>query len=286
MSLESNNIKFITNNNIEMLWELIVDMIDKNVKTNGNISYYRQNFISKAKSFYEREKYTRQDIMEMNKMFMSENVEYFKNLYKEIENSNKKEYITIEELHDERLNLFEKSLENRKNEFNNLINPPIPKKPIFEENYSIEKINNEKMQNTINKMLIERNFESNNLLKKSEKENNEYEYVNQVKPKFIKIGEEVDLNIENGKKKISWGKNKEYSSNEIELNIEEKNNKQNIFSKLKKKENTIGAIYNDDLIIEIKEKMYNLEDKMNEIIELLKNKNEINKKQKYKDKDI
>lgn len=326
-----NNLEFITNDNIEMLWELILDEIGNNVKTNEQMSNYRAFFINQAKHFFEREKSKKQNIMEMNKMFMSENIDKFQNTHKQIQEkefqnkkqqqNNLKEFLTIEDLHSERLNQFEQSLEHKQVEFKNMMSIPVPKLPNFKEDVKLEKINSTEMQNVIAKTMSERKFEMDNiknLIKNNSNNKNEknieddkpqYQYANQIKPKFIKIGEEVELDSLQKKKQITWGKNQEYS-NEVSLEIKEinknaetnPNTNKNFFSKFKKKvENNESNIidstsiqkeeYNTIIEIqEMREKISSLEEKINELIALFKNKIEIDLKQnftnKYKDKDI
>jgi hypothetical protein len=341
-----NNLEFITNDNIEMLWDLILDTIGSNVKTNEQLSVSRGFFINQAKHFFEKEKYLKQNVMDMNKKFIAENIQNFQNLNKQIQekelqnrkqqnmsnlnNGNViKEFLTIEDLHTERLNQFEQSLEHKQKEFQNMINVPIPKMPNFKEDISKNKINTTEMQDVIAKTISERNFEFDNIKKtindntltnkvKSHDNNNDnnnsssqYQYANQIKPKFIKIGEELDLNKldpSHIKKQITWGKNQEYS-NEISLEIKEikSNASPNIFSKLKKKVENNHFNYDSNALLDstpiysednnpmmeiqiMKEKLSSLENRMNELIDLFKNKIELNAKQnyinKYKDKDI
>lgn len=326
-----NNLEFITNDNIEMLWDLILDEIGNNVKTNDQLSTYRAFFINQAKHFFEREKSKKQNIMEMNKMFMSENIDKFQNTHKQIQEkefqnkkqqqNNLKEFLTIEDLHSERLNQFEQSLEHKQVEFKNMMSIPVPKIPNFKEDIKVEKINSTEMQNVITKTMSERKFEMDNiknLIKNNSNNKNEknieddkpqYQYANQITPKFIKIGEEVELDSLQKKKQITWGKNQEYS-NEVSLEIKEinknaitnPNTNKNFFSKFKKKvENNESNIvdstsiqkeeYNTIIEIqEMKEKISSLEEKINELVTLFKNKIEIDLKQnftnKYKYKDI
>ena len=327
-----NNLEFITNDNIEMLWDLILDEIGNNVKTNEQMSNYRAFFINQAKHFFEKEKSKKQNIMEMNKMFMSENIDKFQNVHKQIQEkevqnkkqqqNNLKEFLTIEDLHSERLNQFEQSLEHKQVEFKNMMSIPVPKIPNFKEDIKIEKINSAEMQNVIAKTMSERKFEmdniknliknnsnsSNNKNNKNEKniedDKPHYQYANQITPKFIKIGEEVELDSLQKKKQITWGKNQEYS-NEVSLDIKEINTNTTFFSKFKRKvennkSNDIDSTsiqkeeYNTIIEIkeiqEMREKISSLEEKINELITLFKNKIEIDLKKnftiKYKDKDI
>jgi hypothetical protein len=73
--------------------------------------------------------------MEMNKMFMTENIQHFQILNKQMqekelqnrkqEQNNSKEFLTIEDLHTERLNQFEQSLEHKQIEFRNMMSIPV-----------------------------------------------------------------------------------------------------------------------------------------------------------------
>jgi hypothetical protein len=319
-----------------MLWELTLDEIGNNINTNEQMSNYRAFFINQAKHFFEREKSKKQNIMEMNKMFMSENIDKFQNVHKQIQEkelqnkkqNNLKEFLTIEDLHSDRLNQFEQSLEHKQVEFKNMMSIPIPKLPNFKEDIKLEKINSTEMQNVIAKTMSERKFEMDNiknLIKNNSNNSNnsnnknekniedgkpQYQYANQITPKFIKIGEEVELDSLQKKKQITWGKNQEYS-NEVSLEIKEinknkntnPNTNKNFFSKFKKRvennesNNIIDStsIQNEEHntiieITEMKEKISSLEEKINELIALFKNKIEIDLKQnftnKYKYKDI
>ena len=55
------NIDFITSENIEMLWEIILDDIKDRLQTQEQISSARGFFINKAKTFFEREKTVKQN---------------------------------------------------------------------------------------------------------------------------------------------------------------------------------------------------------------------------------
>ena len=122
-----------------------------------------------------------------------------------------------------------------------------------------------------------------------EEKQKQYQY-NQPAPKFIQIGEELPV-LPVVKKQISWGENQEYdtfiNTSEIQLEINEissrrsEDNNPNIFSRLKQvkevsslKEEEIDEIKNEIKVMG--NKIFNLEDKMNQILELLKNKIELN----------
>jgi len=309
------NIEFITNENIEMLWEIILDDIPQNLKVVEKIPNLRSMFINHATSFYDRENKSSQKLIELNKKFIN----YFMQILQK-ENqpnqtatiSNKKQLFTAEDIHTERLTAFERGLEEKKNDFMNSMRVPVPEKPKFDDN-DLDKPIGSAMGELIARTLAQRNFEIEELYKTTNKEDVEkwlkpaetsvnsekmqqnqesnfkmeekkkqYEYKNQVAPKFIQIGEELPTKPISSKKQISWGENKEYEANEITLEVKEIHSEtSNIFSKLKYINNldsdlsrvTVPTIH--DLrpeIIAINERMSLLESKMDKILSHIENK--------------
>jgi hypothetical protein len=72
------NIDFITTENIEMLWEIILDDIKGRLKSQEQVSNARGFFINQAKTFFEREKIMKQNLMQMNKKFIEQIMMSFK----------------------------------------------------------------------------------------------------------------------------------------------------------------------------------------------------------------
>jgi hypothetical protein len=312
MAAKNINIDFITTENIEMIWEIIFDDIKDGLKSQEQISKSRSIFINDARLFFEREKNLQQNLMQMNKKFISEFMKKFNNLQMQPmrmqrKDDNKPILFKSEDIQAERLNAFEKGLAEKKNDFMNAMSIPIPETPKFSDIKLDEPIGSA-MGELIARTLAQRNFEIEELHKSSNKDDvdrwlkptetsikndkvqqkqqndiqieekqKQYQYKHQTTPKFIQIGDELPTN----KKQISWGKNKEYEFNEINLEVKEIENKEhindnkifgsNIFSKLK--------YVNDDnvkqnLDIEsICDRLSNVENKITEILYLLKNKN-------------
>ena len=52
---------FISNENVELIWEIIIDTDMIKSKQNINVSQMRQYFIEKTKMFYDNEKNTYQN---------------------------------------------------------------------------------------------------------------------------------------------------------------------------------------------------------------------------------
>jgi hypothetical protein len=119
-----NKSDFILNDNIELLWELIVDT--DIVKMNFNyIEKIKETFNSILPIFYDREKNNSADLMTLNKMFISVIINKIKGeFFKE------KEIVTSKDIKNERINKFDTELMKQKSDFdshNTIKVPPAPK---------------------------------------------------------------------------------------------------------------------------------------------------------------
>jgi hypothetical protein len=304
MTAKQINIDFITSENIEMIWDIVLDDIQQSLKFQEQFAHARGFFINQARLFFEREKNNQQNLMEMNKKFITLIMNSFNTQKRPVNNPpQSKQLFKAEDIQAERLNAFERGLANKKNDFISAMSVPVPETPRFSDNTTEEPIGSA-MGELIARTLAQRNFETETFNKTSNKEHVEkwlkpaetsvkvekvqknqqstlqieekqkqYQY-NQPAPKFIQIGEELPLAPSN-KKQISWGENQEYEVNEISLEINEIS--PNIFSRLKqiKEENHETVEIKKDMR-NLKDKIFNLEDKMNKILEMLKYKIELN----------
>jgi hypothetical protein len=313
------NIDFIITENIEMIWEIVLDDIKPRLKSQEQFTQARGFFINQARLFFEREKNAQQNLMEMNKKFISLIMNSFNPQQQSANNPpQSKQLFKAEDIQAERLNAFERGLADKKNDFMSAMSVPVPEMPRFSDNATDEPIGGA-MGELIARTLAQRNFDVESIHKATNKEDVEkwlkpaetsvkmekvqqnqqsatqleekqkqYQY-NQPAPKFIQIGEELPV-LPLGKKQISWGENQEYdtfiNTSEIKLEINEissrrsEDNNPNIFSRLKQIKEVSSL--KEEETIEIKneikvmgEKIFNLEDKMNQILELLKNKIEL-----------
>jgi hypothetical protein len=247
------NIDFITTENIEMLWEIILDDIKERLKSQEQASHARGFFINQARAFFEREKTVKQNLMQMNKKFIGEIMTSFKQSQQsqqqfqpqKINISNKEPTnFTIEDLHSERLSTFEKSLSEKKNDFMSAMSVPIPEAPKFSDaeldkpigsamdeliartlaqrNFEIENIHKSANKNEVEKWLkpaetsvkSEKIQENENSKLKMEQKQTQYQYVHQQTPKLINIGPPLDKS----EKTVTWGQNSEYDYPSIDLN--------------------------------------------------------------------
>jgi hypothetical protein len=305
MSSRQVNIDFITTENIEMIWEIVLDDIKPRLNSQEQFTNARGFFINQARLFFEREKNVPQNLMEMNKKFISLIMNSFNSQPQQRQMPQQaptKQLFKAEDIQAERLSAFEKGLAEKKNDFMNLMTVPVPEAPKFSDSSRDEPIGGA-MGELIARTLAQRNFDVETIHKTTNKEDVEkwlkpaetsvkvekvqqkqqnasqleekqkqYQY-NQSTPKFIQIGEELPV-APSTKKQISWGENQEYEVDEISLEINEiSSGTPNIFSRLKQiKEENLETVELKKEIKNMGEKIVNLEDKMDKILELLKNK--------------
>jgi len=283
---------FLTKQNVDLLWEVIIDDDLFKNKPKELINQIGSIFRQNLRGFNEAEKINSSNLMSMNKRFIGLILNHSRSII--ISNKNpttvqkQKELITSTDLQTERMSQFEKDLSQRQTEFTNAMSLPVPPVPKFSDNKLDDPIG--EMELEIKKVLEQRNYDieqvSKNLNKsnadswlkpqetslKSEKitpqnkvnlNNNSSSSSNSLK--YIKID---NTNIENTiikndiidlsqKKHISW------EDDNINLQFFEEENKvieDDIFKKLKKIEPQTDVSSN--MNININDRMDILEDKL------------------------
>lgn len=145
-----NKSDFILNDNIELLWELIVDT--DIVKMNFNyIEKIKETFNSILPIFYDREKNNSVDLMTLNKMFISVIINKIKGeFFKE------KGIVTSKDIKNERINKFDTELMKQKNDFDSHNTIKVPPAPKFN-----DKLDDplEDMELIIKQTIAQRNFD-------------------------------------------------------------------------------------------------------------------------------
>lgn len=214
---------FLDNDNVQMLWEVIID--DPTVAQNTTT---QQVFTRIVPEFYEREKFKYKNLMEMNKQFISVLVD----LLSSQDNKNKQQQqpskpkITFEELQQERVSQFENALNIKQQEFTQAMALPLPPTPIFTDSQKDEPLT--EMEKIIQQTIAERNLEMEKIQKelsraqgtvqhgdswlkgqstsiKEQKEQEKQEALNSINaPKTIQIGKEI--------KEVTWGETTEISN--------------------------------------------------------------------------
>ena len=279
---------FLTKQNVDLLWEVIIDDDLFKNKPKELINQIGSIFTQNLRGFNEAEKNNSNTLMSMNKRFIGLILNHSRSIIISNKNTIKsKELITSTDLQTERISQFEKDLSKKQTEFTSAMSlqvPPVPKfsdnnldepmgemelaikKAMEQRNYDIEQVNK-----TLNKSNADSWLKPQETSVKSEKivplKNQKTDYIQnshvQNSLKYIKIDENIENTIIkkdiidlNQKKHISW------EDENINLQIvekEEENNiiENNIFKKLKK----INPETDDST--NINSRMNILEDKLN-----------------------
>jgi len=162
--------EFLSKKNVELIWDVLID--EDVIKNNSNnVLQEINNKINQIiLKFYENEKQTTNNLMELNKKFITIIINYVnKNFPKHshlqpiqlqpIQKQNQnygKEAITFEDLQTQRLSDFDKQLEKKQQEFTNAITLQLPEKPNFSDNID-EPITEIELE--VKKIVAQRNYD-------------------------------------------------------------------------------------------------------------------------------
>jgi len=172
------NKDFLTQDNINMLWDVICDEYIVKNHSKDSINKVSQVFSSNINGFYEVEKNKTRNIMDLNKKYIMLMLDYinknfavktnYQETYKINENNQsinvvqannilKKENYTHQEVQNERMDKFDKDLKLRQQEFENMINIQVPPAPDFKDNFKEAPIN--EMDKILKEMTAQRNYD-------------------------------------------------------------------------------------------------------------------------------
>jgi hypothetical protein len=293
--------KFLDNQNVKILWDLIIDIDIVKTQSNEFKEYIFQIFKNNITQFYEVEKNNCPILVDMNKKYIMLMLDFIKktismennkNIHTQKHYSNNvintptqknkikihdinetntnelKELVTFEDIQNDKRSQFDKDLSKYQAEFTSAMTLPTPTVPDFTDNIKETPIN--EMEKAIQEITSQRNYDI-------EQINKSYHSTSDVntwlKPQETSIkSEKLPLS----KKNVSWGENEiqnmtltldELPLNEMVLN----ENDNNIFKKLKsiKKENIDDTFkernVNETNGIEKEDKMQYLEDEIKKI---------------------
>jgi hypothetical protein len=305
--------QFVQNDNIEMLWDVISDE-DIFKYLSQNIQYnIQQLFISNVKSFYENEKTTTNTLKDLNKKYILLILNHIKTTYpykptkiKIHDEENKQnqlnpinpmnpmnpmninsqnEFITFEEIQNDRQNKFDKEYNKKQQEFENSMTIQKPPVPEFSDKDSDGPI--KEMDKIIEQMQKQRNYEIEefNRTYNSNVQTNNWLTPQETSLKNEKLNFDDNANDKNAnnnnKKTVSFDNNDKINIYEtpetniqdnIHIQIHNDEEDMNIFSKLKMKTmdtNTTTEHKKEDKIIQLERKINKLDEKMDKILELI-----------------
>jgi hypothetical protein len=293
---------FITNENIDLLWEIILEEeFIRKVVSREKIVEFRNYFIVQIKEFHNVTAKLNIPLVQLNKQFITNFMMVLQqptttpnNTPNNSQNNiqNKKLY-TSQEIQAERKSQFENDLTRKQNEFTRAMSVPVPEIPKFSED--LDKPIGSAMDELIAKTLAERNYEIQQIQQHMPPPQtlNSSQEQSQQQFKYIKIGEEVkgpvmtpiDVNDVFGKtpekntgivKNVSWGENEYQEYNHTQQQPSDETGFNHLFSKLKKVEpKTQEQRDIQDLkmsVNEIQKQMITIHEKIDFILGSLKNK--------------
>jgi len=147
--------KFLSKDNTDVLWEVLADD-DSVPKTKET----QETFVWLLPRFHAKHSASTDDLMGMNKMFIStimDELENAKSLSGPGKNSPDKVLITSEDLKSERISEFDKKLKKQEDDFRNTISRPVPEEPTFKDTLDDAPLGDVTM--VIERMMRERNLD-------------------------------------------------------------------------------------------------------------------------------
>lgn len=295
---------FLEKENLELLWEVLIDeplikqFCDSVIKYKTLMHIFQSNL----NDFFNAEKNNCNNLIELNKKYILLIINYIiktnhpnnnnntipntnpthessmQSQYKKIkihEDEPIKQSITFEDIHNDRMSLFEKELNKKQEEFTNAMALPLPEVPNFSDKLD-EPFSEIELE--IKRIQEQRNYDI-EMINNTNKNTNASSGANWLKPqetsikneKLIKINNITRQNADNtNNKHITWEDERPTHLEEIE-EIEELE-EINIFEKLKKitgSNNTVVTPNYQTQIDEIKKEILNLNEKLDLILQKL-----------------
>ena len=160
---------FLKENNIRLLWEVLMDEDILRSKPKEFIEYILRFFQKNLVPFYENERKTSKNLMTLNKKYIS----FMMDIIVQVDTSNtnkpqnpinsqKKDLITYEEIQEERKSVFEREFNKKQQEFQQSVTLPTPPVPQFGDKLEEEKPPISELERRIQQTLKERNFDLEN----------------------------------------------------------------------------------------------------------------------------
>ena len=290
---------FLHKDNLTTLWDVISDEDIFKYISRDTQSKIAELFTNNVKGFFEIEKTKTNNLVDINKKYIMLILNHITKTYtqqmpnkiKILDETLVKEFITAEELHNDRKSKFDKELIKRQEEFENTMDVKAPPIPNFLDKYEDKPIG--EMDKIIKEMTFKRNYDVEQITKnnvgddnwlksqetsiKSEKITKGPPLINESKFKYLNMDQQT---LSPTKKSVTWGNNSETSDSEIEENIFKKLKKtqpeitsDNVNLKFEEINNNYSNENTDDKIRVLQLEVKTLNSKLDMIIELLKKNN-------------
>jgi hypothetical protein len=162
---------FLKENNVRLLWEVLMDADILRSKPKEFIEYILHIFQKNLIPFYENERRITQNLVLFNKKYISLIMDMIVQLESNSKNVNKtsklqivekKDLITYEEIKEERKSVFEREFNKKQEEFQRAVTLPTPPLPKFGDKVEEEKPPISELERRIQQTMKERNFDLEN----------------------------------------------------------------------------------------------------------------------------
>lgn len=207
---------FVSQPNIHTLWEVITETVIFKFLSKDIQKNVYGIFINNISPFYKKEKQFTNNLIEINKKFIIVILNYIKEKYPEkkpnkikiLPETNIKESITYEEIHNDRVSEFEKKLTMHEENFRQSISVPIPPVPDFLEK-SIHDKPIESIELILQEMISKRNYDTELFSSQVliEEKNEKLFEINLEENNDADFQQEPILEAKNMPKKVTWGNN-------------------------------------------------------------------------------
>ena len=152
---------FLTEKNVEMLLEIILDEDFVKVQSSQVIDSTKFVFYNNIRGFYENEKANAQNLVELNKQYIMLILRHVKsdliNKPPVIEKKPPQQRVTFEEIRNDKRSQFERDLNARQSEFTSAMTLPVPPVPKFGDAAQDEPLS--EMELAIKQMTEQRNYD-------------------------------------------------------------------------------------------------------------------------------
>ena len=168
---------FLNKDNVNMLWDVISDEDILKKQSKESVVQVSQIFSNNINDFYNKERNKTNNLMDMNKKYIMLVLDYVKKTYPQSssslinshynlvaeQNTNvvsanlKKDFYLSQDIQNERIDQFDKNLKKKQEEFENMINVPVPPVPNFKDNLDDGPIS--EMDKILKQMTAQRNYD-------------------------------------------------------------------------------------------------------------------------------
>jgi len=151
--------EFITSDNVELLWEIIMEEDIVKVIPKNRINEFRQFYIGQVKQYseYVVGRNTNIPLVKINQDFISGFMKKLQPSPSQQQQPKTKELYTAEEIQTDKRSQFDSELTRKQNEFKNAMTVPVPEIPKFGD--QLDKPIGSAMDQLIAKTLAERNYD-------------------------------------------------------------------------------------------------------------------------------